>query len=57
VRLVWLIDPGTRTVMVWSSWSSARLVTEEGTVDAGDVLPGFSTPVRDILPPRDLAIG
>ena len=57
VRLVWLIDPATRTVMVWSSWGAARLATEDDVIDGGDVLPGFSTPVRDILPPRDLAAG
>ena len=53
VRLVWLIDPRTRTVMVWSSWTEPRLFTEDDTLDGGDVLPGFSTPVRDILPPLD----
>lgn len=50
VRLVWVIDPRTRTVLVWSSWGSPRLLTEEDTLDGGDVLPGFSSPVRDILP-------
>ena len=55
VRLVWLIDPRTRTVMVWSSWTEPRLFTEDDTLDGADVLPGFSTPVRDILPPRDFA--
>ena len=53
VRLVWLIDPRTRTVLVWSSWTAPRLFTEDDTLDGGDVLPGFSTPVRDILPPLD----
>lgn len=57
VRLVWLIDPATRTVTAWSSWGEARVLTEQDVVDGGEVLPGFSTPVRDILPPRDLAVG
>lgn len=57
VRLVWLIDPSTRTVMVWTSWGAARLAKEEELLDGGDVLPGFSVLVRDILPPRDLATG
>lgn len=51
VRLVWLIDPRTRTVLVWSSWGSPEQFGEEDVLDGGDVLPGFSTPVRDILPP------
>ena len=54
VRLVWLIDPGTRTVMAWSTWGTARVLTEADTVDGGDVLPGFSSPVRDILPSREI---
>lgn len=54
VRLVWLIDPRTRTVLVWSSWGEARIVTETGALDGGDVFPGFSAPVRDILPPLDV---
>jgi Uma2 family endonuclease len=55
VRLVWLIDPRTRTVMVWSTWDEAHIFTEEDTVDGGDVLPGFTVSVADILPPRDIA--
>jgi Uma2 family endonuclease len=54
VRLMWVVNPEARTVMVMSSPSSSRILTEDETLDGGDVLPGFSTPVRDILPPRDL---
>lgn len=54
VRLVWLIDPRTRTVLVWSVWGSPRQFGEDDTLDGGDLFPGFSTPVRDILPPPDL---
>lgn len=57
VRLVWLIDPRTRTVMVWSTWDEAHLFTEADTIDGGDLLPGFTVPVADILPPRDIAEG
>ncbi len=54
VRLVWLIDPATRSVMVWTSWGEARVLAEDDTVDGGDVLPGFSSPVADLLPPREV---
>lgn len=54
VRLVWLIDPRTRIVLVWSAWGTPEQVVEDGMLDGRDVLPGFSTPVRDILPPLDL---
>ncbi len=49
VRLVWLIDPRTRTVLVWSTWGSPRQYGEDDTLDGGDVLPGFGTPVADIM--------
>lgn len=55
VRLVWLIDPRTRTVMVWSSWTEPRLFTQDDTLNGGAVLPGFSIPVREVLPARDVA--
>jgi Uma2 family endonuclease len=54
VRLVWLIDPGTRTVMVWFTWNEAHLFVEGDRLDCGDVLPGFSVLVSEILPPREL---
>jgi Uma2 family endonuclease len=55
VRLVWLIDPRTRTVMVWSRWDEAHLFVEDDLLDCGDVLPGFSVRVSEILPPRETA--
>jgi hypothetical protein len=27
------------------------MVTEDGMLDAGEILPGFAVPLRDILPP------
>ncbi len=51
VRLVWLIDPDRRTVIVMTSPDVARILTEDDALDGGDVLPGFTVPVRDILPP------
>ena len=51
VRLVWIIDPESRSVTVWTSPSSSRTLQEDDTLDGGDVLPGFRVPVRDILPP------
>ena len=57
VRLVWLIDPRTRTVLSWSAWGSPRQFGEDDTLDGGDLFPDFSTTVRDILPPLDLGAG
>jgi Uma2 family endonuclease len=52
VRLVWLIDPAKRTVRVYTEAKLLRTFTDKDTLDGGDVLPGFSVPVRDILPPE-----
>lgn len=52
VRLVWVIDPEDRTVTVMSSPSASRTLFEDETLDGGGVLPGFSVPVREVLPPR-----
>lgn len=53
VRLVWVINPQARTVTVRPSPSTAHILGENDPLDGGDVLPGFSVPVRDILPPSD----
>jgi Uma2 family endonuclease len=55
VRLVWLIDPRARTVMVWRSPAGAELLREQDTLDGGDVIPGFAVAVREVLPPPDNA--
>lgn len=54
VRLVWVINPTARTVMVLSNLTESRILNEDETLDGGVVLPGFSTLVRDILPSPDL---
>lgn len=47
--LVWHVFPETRTVMVWTSIGEARTLNAEDTLDAGDLLPGFSCRVGDIF--------
>jgi Uma2 family endonuclease len=54
VRLVWLINPYDRTVTVFTTPTEPHVLTEDDTLAGGEVLPGFSTPVREILPPPDL---
>ena len=51
VRLVWLIDPETRTVTVLTADGRSMRLSEEATLDGDTVLPGFAVAVRDILPP------
>jgi Uma2 family endonuclease len=55
-RLVWLVDPRTRSVRIHTSPAdSTRLDadTEGATLDGGLVLPGFRLPLADLFPPAD----
>jgi Uma2 family endonuclease len=47
VRLVWYVDPSKRTVTVYTAVDRSTVLTEEHTLDGGDVLPGFSLSIRD----------
>jgi Uma2 family endonuclease len=49
VRLVWLIDPETRTVTVFRQDTAPKSIGEGDTLDGGDVLPGFTVPVSEIF--------
>ncbi|MDE2785481.1 MAG: Uma2 family endonuclease [Chloroflexota bacterium] len=49
VRLVWITDPEARTITALTQSGPARTFTETDTLDGGDVLPGFTCPVRDIF--------
>jgi Uma2 family endonuclease len=53
-RLVWIVDEETRTVEVWTSPDDCVRLTEDDTLDGGDVLPGFRLPLREIFvdPPK-----
>jgi Uma2 family endonuclease len=50
VPLVWVFNPELRIVRVYRPDGSSRLLTESDTIDGGDVLPGFSAIVRELLP-------
>jgi Uma2 family endonuclease len=51
VRLVWVIYPLVRKLFAYTSPNSNRIFTESDTLDAGDVLPGFSVPMASLFPP------
>jgi Uma2 family endonuclease len=46
-RLVWLLDPVSKTVRVHTSPTDSQLLHEDDTLDGGDVLPGFQLPIRE----------
>lgn len=49
VRLVWFIDPKTKTVTVYTSPKRSKAIDATGTLDGGKVLPGFSLPVSKLF--------
>ena len=49
VRLVWVIDPATRTITVQSPGNEGRILSTGATLDGGEVLPGFQVAVDDIF--------
>jgi Uma2 family endonuclease len=48
-RLVWLVQPKTRSVDVYTSPTDVRKVRNGQTLDGGEVLPGFTLPVRQLF--------
>jgi Uma2 family endonuclease len=53
VRLVWLVDPETRTVAVYTAPDQSTTLHEEQTLAGGAVLPGFALPVRELFAELD----
>jgi Uma2 family endonuclease len=49
VRLVWIIDPPKRTAEVYTSPTSKTVIEETGTLDGGDVVPGFRVPLSKLF--------
>lgn len=54
-QLVWLVDPDTRSVDVFSSAEQSEHLTESASVSGGDVLPGFKLPLTDLFSVLDRA--
>jgi len=48
--VVWLVLPETREVEVYIPNKPKQTVGIDGVLDGGDVLPGFTLPVKDIFP-------
>jgi len=49
VRMVWLVDPETRTVTVYRSRQEVRILQQEDTLSGEDVVPGFGCSVADLF--------
>src|SRR5258708_39904265 len=48
-RLVWIVNPGTRTIDVYGPHGSRTVVGIDGTLDGADVLPGLSLSAQRIF--------
>lgn len=53
VRLIWVIDPGTRTAEIYRLDGSRARLDERGVLEGEDVLPGFTCLLSEILPAVD----
>jgi Uma2 family endonuclease len=48
-RMVWIVDPGARSVTVHPAADRGLTIGPEGTLDGGNVLPGLRLPVAEIF--------
>ncbi|HEX3050008.1 MAG TPA: Uma2 family endonuclease [Aggregatilineaceae bacterium] len=48
--IVWVVDPETKTVEVYTPGPQVNTLDLSGTLDGGAILPGFTLPVQDIFP-------
>jgi Uma2 family endonuclease len=51
VPLIWVIDPIARFALVYRADGTVTNLHEPAALDGEDVLPGFTWPLADILPP------
>jgi Uma2 family endonuclease len=55
VRLVWYIDPRSRTARAYTAPDKCQELTDQGTLSGGDVLPGFELSLADLFAEIDAA--
>jgi Uma2 family endonuclease len=49
VRLVWYVDPVLQEVHVYTAPDQREILTADHTLHGGEVLPGFTLPVRQLF--------
>ena len=49
VRLVWYIDPRTRSAQAYTAENACSEISEADSLSGGDVLPGFELPLRELF--------
>lgn len=53
VKLVWEIDPESRSATVYTSPTAAQPIPADGTLDGGTVLPGFRLSLKTVFDRAD----
>jgi Uma2 family endonuclease len=48
-RLAWVVDPRKRTVRVHTAPDQSRVLSEDESLDGGNVLPGLNLPLREVF--------
>jgi Uma2 family endonuclease len=48
-RAVWVVDPDSKTVTVYAADGSVETIAEGGTMEGGELLPGFHCDVSEIF--------
>lgn len=48
-RLVWVVDPSTRSVAAYRSREEIRLLTRDDALEGNDVLPGFRLALSELF--------
>lgn len=57
VQIAWMVDCENRTMAIYTSSTKVRLIGEQDTIDAAEVLPGFSSPVTAFFAELDIGQG
>lgn len=50
--VVWVLDPDAKVAEVYRPGQSVVVIDENGTLDGGELLPGFQIRVGDVFPPE-----
>jgi len=56
-RLVWEIDPPSRTAIAYTAPEKQTLLTADQSLNGGEVLPGFSLSLRELFSELDTQFG
>jgi Uma2 family endonuclease len=49
IRELWMIQPKTETAAVYTSPTKVRRLGKEGSLDGGDIVPGFRLALKDLF--------